>query len=491
MNVKTSNNNLTEIIGKQKVINKPEVLDRYSHDNSFSSPMQPRLVVHPRNADDVQKTVTWANRTKTPLVPVSSGEPRFHGDTVPSVPEAVIVDLRRMDKIIRIDRRNRMVVIEPGVTYTQLQPALAAEGLRLSTPLLPRQSKSVVTSLLEREPTLVPKYNHTLLEPLRCLEIVWGNGEILRSGDAGGYYPTLEQQWEMGLAQVFSGGPGQVDYYRLVSGAQGSIGIVTWASVKCEILPKVHRFFFIPSDNLKDLIECAYRLLKVRLGDEFLVLNSANLAAILSKDADGIQALKNKLPPWVIIMGIAGRDLFPEEKVDFQEKDTRDIVQQYGLELLPAVSGIGGGQLMSTILNSSPVTYWKLIYKGACQDIFFMSTLDKIPEFVDTVFASANALRYPVSDIGIYLQPQHQGTACHCEFNLPYNSGNKAEIDRVRELLETCSEALIKQGAYFSRPYGIWADMVYNRDARNKEMIRTIKGIFDPNNILNPGKLCF
>jgi len=490
LNVKTSNN-LTEIIGKQKVINKPEVLDRYSHDNSFSSPMQPRLVVHPRNADDVQKTVTWANRTKTPLVPVSSGEPRFHGDTVPSVPEAVIVDLRRMDKIIRIDRRNRMVIIEPGVTYTQLQPALAAEGLRLSTPLLPRQSKSVIASLLEREPTLVPKYNHTLLEPLRCLEIVWGNGEILRSGDAGGYYPTLEQQWEMGLAQVFSGGPGQVDYYRLVSGAQGSIGIVTWASVKCEILPKVHRFFFIPSDNLKDLIECAYRLLKVRLGDEFLVLNSANLAAILSKDADGIQALKNKLPPWVIIMGIAGRDLFPEEKVDFQEKDTRDIVQQYGLELLPAVSGIGGGQLMSTILNSSPVTYWKLIYKGACQDIFFMSTLDKIPEFVDTVFASANALRYPVSDIGIYLQPQHQGTACHCEFNLPYNFRNKAEIDRVRELLETCSEALIKQGAYFSRPYGIWADMVYNRDARNKEMIRTIKGIFDPNNILNPGKLCF
>jgi FAD/FMN-containing dehydrogenase len=490
LNVKTSNN-LMEMIGKQKVINKHKILNRYSHDNSFTLPMQPRLVVEPRNADDVQKIVMWANQTKTPLVPVSSGEPHFRGDTVPSVPEAVIIDLRRMDKIIRIDRRNRMVLIEPGVTYAQLQPALAEEGLRLSTPLLPRQSKSVITSLLEREPTLVPKYNHTLLEPLRCLEIVWGNGEILRTGEAGGYYPTLEQQWEMGLAQVFSGGPGQVDYYRLVSGAQGSIGIVTWASVKCEILPKVHRFFFIPADNLKGLIECAYRLLKVRLGDEFLVLNSANLAAILSGDADGIQALKNKLPPWVIVMGIAGRDLFPEEKVDFQEKDTREIVQQFGLELLPAVSGIGGGQVMSTILNPSPVPYWKLTYKGACQDIFFMTTLDKIPEFVNTVFAAANALRYPVSDIGIYLQPQHQGTACHCEFNLPYNSGNKIEIDHVSELLATCSEALIKQGAYFSRPYGIWADMVYNRDAGNKEMIRTIKGIFDPNNVLNPGKLCF
>ena len=490
MKAKTSSN-LTEIIGKQRVISKPEVLDRYSHDNSFTASIRPRLVVQPRDGDEVQKVVVWANQTKTPLVPVSSGEPRFRGDTVPSVPEAVIVDLSRMDNIIRIDRRNRMVIIEPGVTYAQLQPALAEQGLRLSTPLLPRQSKSVVTSLLEREPRLVPKYSYTVPEPLRCLEVVWGNGEILRTGEAGGYYPTLEQQWEMGLAQVFSGGPGQVDYYRLVSGAQGSMGIVTWASVKCEILPKVHKFLFIPADDLTGLIECAYRLLRVRLGDEFLVLNSANLAAILSMDGDEVQALKDKLPPWAIIMGIAGRDLFPEEKVGFQEEDTLDIVQQSGLELLPAVSDITGEQMMSALLNPSPEPYWKLAYKGACQDIFFMTTLDKVPEFVSTVFATANALQYEVSDIGIYLQPQHQGTSCHCEFNLPYDPGNKIETDRVRELLETCSEALIRQGVYFSRPYGVWADMVYNHDARNREMIRTVKKIFDPNNILNPGKLCF
>ncbi len=480
-----------QIIGKGKVINKPDILDRYSHDNSFTRPIRPRLVVQPRRSDDVQKVVVWANETKTPLVPVSSGEPRFRGDTVPSVPGAVMIDLRRMDKIIRIDRRNRMVIIEPGVTYPQLQPALAEKGLILSTPLLPRQSKSVVASLLEREPRLEPKYSYTLPEPLRCLEVVWGNGEILRTGEAGGYYPTLEQQWEMGLAQVFSGGPGQVDYYRLVSGAQGSMGIVTWASIKCEILPKVHKFFFIPADDLKDLTECAYRLLRVRLGDEFLVLNSANLAAVLSKDAHEIQTLKDKLPSWIIVMGIAGRDLFPEEKVAFQEKDTEDIVQQSGLRLLPAVSGITGSRIMSTLLNPSREPYWKLDHKGACQDIFFMTTLDKTPVFVSTVLATANALGYPISDIGIYIQPQHQGTSCHCEFNLPYDPGNKIETKRVRELLETGSEALIKEGAYFSRPYGIWADMVYNRDAANKEMMRTVKGIFDPNNILNPGKLCF
>jgi FAD/FMN-containing dehydrogenase len=482
---------LTDTIGKQRVISEPDVLESYSHDNSFTPPLPPRLVVQPRDADEVQKVLMWANQTKTPLVPVSSGEPRFRGDTVPSVPEAVILDLSGMNEIVRIDRRNRMVIIEPGVTYAQVQPALAELGLRLSTPLLPRQSKSVVASLLEREPRLVPKYSYTLPEPLRCLEVVWGNGEILRTGEAGGYYPTLEQQWEMGLAQVFSGGPGQVDYYRLVSGAQGSMGIVTWASVKCEILPKVHKFFFIPSDELKGLTECAYRVLRVRLGDEFLVLNSANLAAILSTDVDEVQALKEKLPPWVVIMGIAGRDLLPDEKVAFQEEDTRDIVQPSGLELLSAVSDVTGEQVMSALLNPSPELYWKLTCKGACQDILFMTTLDKTPGFVDTVFAAADALQYPVADIGIYLQPQHQGTSCHCEFNLPYDPGSKIETDRVRELLETCSEALIRHGAYFSRPYGIWADMVYDRDARNRQMTRTIKKIFDPNNILNPGKLCF
>jgi FAD/FMN-containing dehydrogenase len=49
----------------------------------------------------------------------------------------------------------------------------------------------------------------------------------------------------------------------------------------------------------------------------------------------------------------------------------------------------------------------------------------------------------------------------------------------------------VKQGAYFSRPYDIWANMVYNRDAQSTMLLKEIKEIFDPNHVLNPGKLCF
>jgi hypothetical protein len=482
---------LIGIVGEKNVLDAPETLDAYSRDQSFVRPMKPWVVVKSKSVDEVQGIVKWANETNTPLVPVSSGPPHFHGDTVPSAPEAIIVDLSGMNKIIRIDRRNRMALIEPGVTYSQLQPELAKEGLKLSTPLLPRANKSVIASLLERQPTLVPKYNWSLPEPLRCLEVVWGNGETIWTGEAGVHTHSLEKQWEKGAAQVDPKGPGETDWYRLISAAQGSMGIATWASVKCEILPKVHKLFFVPAEKLSDLIDCAYKLLRVRLGDEFMLLNNVNLACILGEEPNKIRALREELPSWVIIIGVAGRDILPEERVEVQEKDIRDIVQQFGLHMVSAVSGAGSGQVLDALLRPSQEPYWKLGYKGGCQDIFFLTLLNKTPEFIRTMYSLAEALKYSCADIGIYIQPQHQGVAHHCEFSLPFDPGDKTEVAKIKELFTKASEELIKQGAYFSRPYGIWANMVFNRDAQSTILLKEIKEIFDPNHVLNPGKLCF
>ncbi len=164
---------LIKIVGDKNVLDDPETLDTYSSDYSFVPSRKPRFVVKAKNADEVQRIVEWANQTVTPLVPVSSGPPHFHGDTVPSAGGAVIVDLSEMKQIISIDRKNRVVIVEPGVTYSQLQPELAKEGLRLSMPLLPRRNKSVAASLIEREPTLIPKYRWLSADTLLFLEVVW------------------------------------------------------------------------------------------------------------------------------------------------------------------------------------------------------------------------------------------------------------------------------------------------------------------------------
>jgi FAD/FMN-containing dehydrogenase len=481
---------LIKIVGMENVIDTPEVLEAYSRDYSFARPMKPRLVVRPKNSDEVQGIVKWANHTGTPLVPVSSDFPHFRGDTVPSIPETIIVDLSRMKRIVRIDRRNRVALIEPGVTFGQLQPELAKEGMRLTLPLLPRSNKSVVTSLLEREPTLVPKYNWQIPEPLRCLEVVFGSGDILKTGEAGDHGP-LEEQWKMGWVQTLHTGPRQTDFYRLVQAAQGTMGIVTWASIRCEILPQIHELFFVQSHKLDNLLDFAYRLLRIRYADEFLFLNNSNLASMIGEGPEEIMTLKKDLPQWILILGVAGRDLFPKERVEFQEKDIADIAQQFGLQVVSSIPGASDKEVLKALLTPCEEPYWKLRYKGGCQDIFFLTTLDKTPGFVETMYALLQASGYSPLEIGIYIQPVHQGVACHCEFSLPYDLNNQREVARIQRLVAEGSKALMDQGAFFSRPYGLWADMVYNRDAQTTVTLKKVKGIFDPNNVMNPGKLCF
>jgi FAD/FMN-containing dehydrogenase len=497
---------LIKIVGTENVINDPATLDIYSKDHSFIPQMLPMMVVKPKNADEVQGIVKWANQTNTPLVPVSSGQPHFRGDSVPSSEGAVIVDLSGMKRIVMMDRRNRVAIVEPGVTYSELQPALAKQGLRLSMPLLPRASKSVLGSVLEREPIMNPRYSWSLSEPLRCLESVMGTGDMYRTGElAGANVSTstsqetklipieelLEKRRKIQATALYQYGPGQFNYHKLVSAAQGTMGIVTWASLRCEVLPKVQKFLLVPSEGLDNIIGFAYKLLRIRFHDELMILNRSSLAAILGEGTEQISSLKKELPPWTLVLGLTGRDILAEERVEFLEKDIVDIAQQFNLRLESEIPGATSGQVSEAVQSPSKEPYWKLRCKGGCQDIFFLTTLNKVSEFVTTMNSLAEASNYSLSDIGVYIQPTHMGTSCHLEFSLPYDPGDEKEVAKVKDLFARASEELSKQGAFYTRPYGIWADMAYSRNAEHTNLSKKLKGIFDPNSVLNPGKLCF
>jgi FAD/FMN-containing dehydrogenase len=316
--VETKRRQLAAIVGEDNVLDDPKILEEFSSDESLCEPLRPWFVVRPANESEVQALVKWANTTVTPLVPVSSGAPHFYGDTVPTVAEAVIVDLSRMKEIKRIDRRNRIAVIEPGVTYSELAPALAREGLRIPRPLAPRANKSVVASLLERQPTTIPRLNFSLPEPLRNCGVVWGSGDLAFTGEAGNGPLNLEAQWQRGLAQVDGKGPLATDLMRLVTGAQGSMGIVIWASIKLELIPTVRSYFFVPHSELSGLVDFIYKLTKVRLGDETLLLNRAKLAALVEPQPAAARKLREALPEWVALVGLAGTALFPEERLKVQ-----------------------------------------------------------------------------------------------------------------------------------------------------------------------------
>jgi FAD/FMN-containing dehydrogenase len=485
------NDDLREIVGAKNVLDDEETLREYSRDISFVPPMRPRCVVKPKDAEEIQKLVKWANKKLSPLVPVSSGEPHFRGDTVPGIGGAVIVDLSKMKKIIRVDRFHRVAMVEPGVTFAKLIPAVEKEGLRLNMPLLPRKSKTVIGSMLEREPVIMPKYHWDISDPLACVEVVFGIGDMFRTGQAAGP-GTIEEQWAAGGAQKTPYGPGPAAWYRLIQGAQGTMGIVTWASLRCEILPKLEEPFLVGSADLDKLFELVHWLVRLRLVNECLVLNNSDLAAIMAKKfpAD-YQDIKDTLPPWVLFFNLAGYDYFPEDRISSQIKGISDITKRIGLEAAKAVGEVSAIEMLKMVQRPSAEPYWKLRHKGACHDIFFITTYDKLEGQISLMYELANEFGYPASDMGVYLQPIVQGTNCHCEFNLFYDPENPAELERVKELSTLAINSLMATGAFFSRPYDRSARMIVNRDAAYVAALNKVKTILDPNHVMNPGKLCF
>ena len=135
--------------------------------------------------------------------------------------------------------------------------------------------------------------------------------------------------------------------------------------------------------------------------------------------------------------------------------------------------------------------YWKFRYKGSCHDIFFHTTLDRVHEFTEALNWVATKHGYPISDIGIYLQPIERGRICFCQYGFHCNPGDAKDVARIRSLYLEASKKVFSMGGLFTTPYGPWADMVYSRTATYTATLKVVKNALDPNNILNPGKLCF
>ena len=482
---------LVKIVGAGNVSREQATLDEYSRDMSFVNTVKPEYVIKPRNTDDIEKLVKLANETLTPLVPVSSGSPHFRGDTIPGIGGAIIVDLSGMKKVLWVNRMNRIAMFEPGVTFGELIPAVAREGLRLNLPLQPRKSKSVIGSLLEREPVIMPKYHWDIADPLATTEVIFGTGDKFRTGAASGP-GTIEEQRAAGGAQKEAAGPSAASWYRIIQGAQGTMGIVTWASARCELIPRLEEPFLVGSSELDKTMEMVHWLIRLRLANECFVLNSSNLAAIMAqKWPKDYQAIKDTLPPWVLFFNIAGYEYFTEERVSGQIKDMIEIAQRVGLESAQAIGRVTASELLEAVQRPSGEPYWKLRYKGACHDIFFLTIYDKLPDLISILYDAVDEAGYPASDMGVYLQPIVQGINCHCEFNLFYDPKNPRESDRVRELSTSVIQKLMAKGAFFSRPYGESTRMIMNRDAATVVALNKVKSILDPNNVMNPGKLCF
>ncbi|MEJ2293580.1 MAG: FAD-dependent oxidoreductase, partial [Candidatus Lokiarchaeota archaeon] len=117
--------NLAKICSSKNISSDPKLLKDYSSDMSFLTGSLPKLIVWPEKVQQIIKILKLANQFNFSVIPISSDSKlRQHGDTVPRKEDSIIMNLSKMNKIQSIDRRNRVVKIEPGVTYATLIPKL-------------------------------------------------------------------------------------------------------------------------------------------------------------------------------------------------------------------------------------------------------------------------------------------------------------------------------------------------------------------------------
>ena len=113
-------------------------------------------------------------------------------------------------------------------------------------------------------------------------------------------------------------------------------------------------------------------------------------------------------------------------------------------------------------------------------------------ELEETVLALAQKHGYPPADIGGYVLPVETGLNCYLEMDFHCDLDDPDDVEKVKNLWLEANRACLDKGAVPDKAYGPLADMVYGRfDPSYVDILKSWKKELDPNNILNPGQLCF
>lgn len=471
--VKLVTEQVCAIVGKEHVIDDQDALREYTKENiSFIPQRYPLLAVRPGTVEEVKGILQVANLNAIPVTPFSSCT-NGHGASIPFVP-GITIDLRRLNKIHHIDLICRNATIEPGVTFSDLQEKVREKGLRTLCPIELPSTSSVISTYLEMTPLFSwPKYG---TETVLTMEVLIPNGDLVKTGMAA--IPLIDTPY-------FPFGTTPSYFNKVWFSAQGTLGIVTKAVVKLKTLSPTRELLFIPFKTIEETFRLIREIKRLDCASDFFIADSTYLASLLSNDGETFKALRGSLPSVTAILVLRGE----KEQVAYQLDDIKDLGKTLGAEIhdsLPPDSG-AKEKLLSEIELPMGYERFKRL-KGSYHVIPFIALTQQIHQFNQTVSRIARNLGFDLKDMGMMLLPVEPGRV-HYQYSFYVDPASQREWTIAKTLFHTISRTLIKMGAFFSRPYGEWASLVYERASSYKTMLRKIKSEVDPHNIMNTGKL--
>ena len=271
------------------------------------------------------------------------------------------------------------------------------------------------------------------------------------------------------------------------------MGIVTWLNIKTEYRPKQQKAYFAGFEELEDAAEPIYKMQRRHVGNECFVLNRFLLAQLLAEKSGDFEKLMAELPPYTLVLVIAGAPRRPLERIAYEE-EAMEIAASLNFELAKTVGGIAGLEttMLEKLRNLPAAATTGKPGSRIPRRIFSL-----LPPWTGaqyyTISPSGYAACYGlnINEVGIYMQPLERGRACHLQFSLPCDLRMRQSVKMSDPLHLELSEQLIVEGAFFTRPYGPWADMVYRRTSSYTAMLKELKKIFDPEPYSESGQTLF
>ncbi len=446
---------LAKILGRENVLSARKDLLAYSYDSTPERGM-PEVIVFPLSTAHVSAVMKAVHREKIPVVPRGAGT-NLSGGTVPTS-GGVVLELSRMNRILEIDTANRRATVEPGVVNLDLQNALAPLGFVFPPDPASQKSSTLGGNVGENAggPHCL-KYGVTS-KYVYGMEVVLADGEIVEFGgsveDTPGY-----------------------DLRALLIGAEGILGIVTRLVLNIVPLPETSWILLAVFETLEDASQAVSDIIGSGIIPGALELMDKTSCWVIEQsisagyptDAEGVLLIE--------LEGLA-------DSLDRQAKDISEICRKNTMRELRLAKTASE----KAILWQGRRGFFGAVARICPQYVVMDGTVprNKIAPTLRKVGEVAEKYKLTIANVA------HAGDG-NLHPLILFDVNSEQEKKAAKEAGEVILKVCLDMGGTLTGEHGIGLEKLHAMNVMFRPAdlaaMHRVKSVFDPDNILNPGKL--
>jgi len=447
---------LAGIVGPENVSTDTLELEIYSRDPTIVRGMA-GAVVWPRHAEEISKIMIFANKTKIPIYPRGAGS-SLSGGPVP-LERGIVLSLERMNRILEIDVENLQFLAEAGASIREINDELKPHKLFIPPDPASEVACTIGGCVANNAGGIHAVKYGTFRDWVLGLELVLPNGEVVSTG-------TKTRKSVSGY-----------DLTGLITGSEGTLAIITKVRAKVVPIPETRMVTTAYFHTLEEAGKASFKIMIGGLNPSAMEILDKTTMYTIS------QYLKMKLPPAgaMLIMEFDG----PRDDVDNRMEIAGKMCRHEGATEVK-VSATEEESL--SLWNARKTAFQSLAILGKNSILIEDITvpISKITDMLRHIHEIAEKHNTMVPTFG------HVGDG-NLHPHVLYDEENEEEYKKAMAATDEIFETAVKLGGTISGEHGIGVlkrkFFPLEHDTKEIAVMKRIKQLFDPNNILNPHKI--